>query len=201
LIVTQKDLQSPKAQGFMFRFGANTSGKPIAVTDGAYGNGRVADKVAGVMIYVKKTPPTLDPDVGLMLDGVEQRGVPYYGDPIRGGVRIYLDDKLAAIIKRQELDPKQATKDKDGALWWKLADFFTARGVDTKQVVEAWVIRDELRKEKLPAAALASLTFSASAQAHGGVVLGDGRIVAKAIALHTRAIRSDEIPVITPDDE
>ena len=117
------------------------------------------------------------------------------------GSAIYLDDKLAAIIKRQELDAKKATKGPDGDLHWKLSDVLTAQGVDTSKVVEMWVIRDELRHEKFPAADLATITFSASSQAKGGVFLSDKKIRANAIALHTRAIQPDEIPVVTPDDE
>lgn len=204
LIVTQKDLQRPDTDGFMFRFGANTEGKAIAVTPGRYGNGNVADKVASVMIYVKKKPPTLVPREGFVLDGDPVEGVPYYGEPIRGGIRIYLDNKLATIIKRQELDPKKATKGADGQLRWKLADVFSAGGVDTSKVVEAWVIRDERRAEKFPAAELAGMTFAATAKAKtkgGGIWLTDKSIRANALALHTKAVTPAELPQITPDDE
>jgi hypothetical protein len=132
---------------------------------------------------------------------VRCRRAPYYGEPIRGGIRIYVDDKLAAIIKRQELDPKQATTGPDGELHWKLSDVFAAQGVDTKKVVEAWVIHNERRGEKFPVAELASLTFAASSQAKGGILLGDKKIRANALALHSRALKPEEIPQPTPDDE
>jgi hypothetical protein len=201
LIATTKDLVGPHANKFMFRFGNNTGGKAIPAAPGEFGNGKVSDKISAVMVYMKKKPPTLIRNQGLELDGQMQTGVPYYGEPLRGGVRIYLDDKLAAIIKRQELDPKKATKGKDGELRWKLADFFTSKGVDTSKVVEAWVIRDERRKEKFPAADLSTIEFTASAQAHGGVKLTNNMIQANSIALHTRAIRQDEIPQQTEWDE
>ena len=200
-IATGKDLQTKEADGFMFRFGGNVYGKPIPQVPFNFGNGKTHDKLVGVMIYIKKKPPKLIRNEGLELDGVMQTGVPYYGEPLRGGIRIYLDDKLAAIIKRQELDAKKATQGSDGELHWKLADVLKAQGVDTSKVVEMWVIRDELRKEKFPAADLATLTFSASSQAKGGVFLSDKKIRASSIALHTRALQPDEIPAITPDDE
>lgn len=201
LIATRKDLLSKASDEFLFRFGGNVYGKPIPHIPPGFGNGKTHDKLTGVMIYIKKKPPKLIRNEGLELDGVMQTGVPYYGEPLRGGVRVYLDDKLAAIIKRQELDAKKATQGTDGELHWKLADVLTAQGVDTSKVVEAWVIRDDLRKEKFSAAELPTLTFSASSQAKGGVMLTDKNIKANAIALHTRALRPDEIPAITPDDE
>lgn len=201
LIVTGRDLRSPAADQFWFWFGANTSGKPLPHAPARFGNGRTADKISGVMVYIDKKPPTLVENDGLYLDGVEQTGVPYYGEPIRGGVRIYLDDKLATILKRQELDPKLATSGPDGEPRWKLADFLTGHGVDLGHVVELWTIRGEQRSEKLSAAELATLTFEASAQSKGGVLLGDKRVLANAIALHTRALGPEDLPLPEQADE
>jgi len=201
LIATGADLQGPLANEFMFRFGTNTGGKAIPHAPGNFGNGKTADKITAVMVYQTKKPPKLIRNEGLELDGQLQTGVPYYGDPIRGGIRIYLDDKLAAIIKRQELDAKKATTGKDGELNFKLADVFAAQGVDTKKVVEVWVIRDERWEEKIPGSELPTLTFSANSQAHGGVLLGDKKYRANAIALHTRPIADTEIPKPTEHDD
>lgn len=201
LIVTGKDLQSPAASDFWFWFGANTSGKPIPHAPENFGNGRIADKISSVMVYIDKKPPTLVENEGLFLDGVEQTGVPYYGDPIRGGVRIYLDDQLATIIKRQELDPKQATKGPDGEPQWKLADFLTSHGVTWKRAVELWVIRDEKRSEKFSAAELSTMMFEASSQSKGGVLLGDKQVLANVIAMHTRHLTPQDLPIPEQDDE
>jgi hypothetical protein len=201
LIATQKDLAGPHVDKFMFRFGANTGGKAIVAAPGEFGNGKTSDKLSAVMIYIDKKPPVLIRNQGLELDGVMQTGVPYYGEPIRGGVRIYLDDKLAGIIKRQELDPKKATKGADGELRWKLADVFAAQGIDASKVVEAWLVRDELRERKLPGDSLATMMFSASAQAHGGIQLTEEKLKANALALHTRPLKQDEIPKVTEWDE
>ena len=200
-IVKRKDLLSKAADEFMFRFGASVSGKALPHFPEGFGNGKTPDKIAGVMVYIKKKPPRLVRNVGFELDGVIQEGVPYYGEPIRGGIRIYLDDKLAAIIKRQELDVKAATKDASGEYVWKLADVLAAQGADTSKVVEMWAIRGERRAEKWSGAELATMTFRASAQAKGGVLLGDDQVLANAVALHTRPIDPSELPVVTPDDE
>jgi hypothetical protein len=201
LIVTGRDLQSPAAADFWFWFGGNTTGKPIPHAPSNFGNGRVADKINSVMVYVEKKPPTLDPEEGMFLDGVEQTGVPYYGEPVRGGVRVYLDDKLATIIKRQELDPKQATKGADGEPRWRLADFLTGHGVDVKRAVELWVVRGDQRSEKFSAAELATMTFEAGSQSKGGILLGDKQVLANALALHSRHLRPEDMPVPEQPDE
>jgi hypothetical protein len=132
--------------------------------------------------------------------------VPYYGEPIRGGIRVYLDNRLAAIIKRQELDPKKATKAANGELEWKLGEFLSSQGVDTSKVAEMWVVRDEYRKEKFAGADIAGLMFQASAQARGGVLLhgaeANGDLIrANAIALHTKPVAPEDMPFATPDDD
>ena len=201
LIVTGKDLQSPAANEFWFWFGANTSGKALPHAPENFGNGRIADKISSVMVYIDKKPPTLVEDEGLFLDGVEQTGVPYYGEPVRGGIRVYLDDKLATVIKRQDLDPKQTTKGADGEPQWKLTDFLAGHGVDTKHVVEMWAIRGDIRTQKFSAAELATMTFEAGSQSKGGVLLGDKQVVANVIALHSRALKPEDMPVPEQDDE
>jgi hypothetical protein len=200
IAVTGADLLGPASSEFMFRFGNLVAGKPIPHVPPNYGNGKQPDKINGVMIYIDKRPPVITRD-GIELDGVPQTGVPYYGEPLRGGVRIYLDDRLVAIIKRQDLDVKKATTSADGELHWGVGDFVAGSGVDTKKVVEGWVIRDDRRAEHFAWSELAKMTFAASSKAHGGVLLGDKQVLANAIALHTRAIRPDELPVIKPDEE
>jgi hypothetical protein len=201
LIVTGQELRSPAAKDFWFWFGSNTSGKTIPHAPENFGNGRIGDKINGLMVYIDKKPPELVENNGLYLDGVPQEGVPYYGEPIRGGVRVYLDDKLATIIKRQELDPKQATKAADGEPQWGLVEFLTTHGVDTKKVVEMWAVRDEKRSEKFSAAELAKLTFAANSQSKGGVLLGDQRVRANVIALHTRSLKPEDLPLPEQPDE
>jgi hypothetical protein len=201
LIVTGKELQLPAANEFWFWFGANTSGKPIPHAAQNYGNGRIGDKVNAVMVYIDKKPPTLVDGDGLYLDGVPQTGVPYYGEPIRGGVRVYLDDKLATIIKRQDLDPKKATTTADGTPQWALAGFLAEHGVDTSHVVEMWTIRGEKRSEKFSGAELGKMMFQASSQSKGGVLVGDQLVLANVLALHTRALKPDDMPLPEQPDE
>jgi hypothetical protein len=200
IVATRADLLSPAAKEFMFRFGTDVAGKALPHVPLHFGNGMSPDKISAVMIYVDKQPPTLAAD-GFVLDGKSVDGVPYYGEPIRGGVRIYLDDRLATIIKRAELDPKAATAGPDGELRWPLAAFLKSKGVDASHVVEGYVIRDERRKEKLAADQLAAIYFTTNAQAKGGVMLGDQKLVTNALALHTRALAPSELPIVLPEEE
>ncbi len=199
IAVTSKDLLSPAANDFLFHFGSDISGKPIPHVPPNFGNRMQPDKINGVLIYIDRKPPTITRD-GIELDGIPQDGVPYYGEPLRGGIRIYLDDHLAAIIKRQELDPKKATQTPDGELHWSLAQFLADKGVDTSKIVEGWVIREALRREEIPWKDLSKMTFSAGDRAHGGILLGDQNYQTHVLALHTRAIRRDELPVIHDDE-
>lgn len=201
VVATGKDLQSPLAKSFLFHFGGSVYGKAIPNVPGGFGGGSPPDKIAAITIYIEKEPPKLVPDVGFVLGNDPQYGVPYFGDPMRGGIRIYLDDRYAAIIKRQDLEPAKAIKSADGEPSWSLPALLAAQGADTSKVVELWVIRDGRRAEKLSKDELATLTFRANAQAKGGVLLGEQKLRANAIALHTRAVKPDELPVITPDDE
>lgn len=204
VVATGKDLLSKKADEFRFRFGGNTFGKAIPRVQNDFGNGKSPDKIASVMIYIDKKPPTLVRNEGLYLDGVLQEGVPYYGEPVRGGVRVYIDDRLAAIIKRQDLDVSKATKLADGELHWKLADVLASQGAKLDKQLELYTIRDELRQDKpLTPEQFNTITFSASSQAKGGILLDvDGKQVrANALAFHSRHLSPDEIPVVTKDDE
>lgn len=200
VVATGKDLQTKQAEQFMFRFGMDVAGKALPWVPEGFGNGKTPDKIAGVMIYIKRKPPTVTRE-GVVLDGQPVTNVPYYGDPIRGGIRVYLDDKLAAIIKRQELDPKQATKSPTGELTWSFGEFLKSKGVDSSKIVEGWVIRDERRAEKLPWPELEKMMFGASSQAKGGIALGDKKLRANAIALHTRPVKNEELPVILEEEE
>ena len=200
VVATGKDLMTKQAEQFMFRFGMDVAGKAMPWVPEGFGNGKTPDKIAGIMIYIDRKAPTVTRE-GIELDGKEVTGVPYYGDPIRGGIRVYLDDRLAAIIKRQELDPKAATKTPTGDLEWTFGEWLKSKGVDGSKLVEGWVIRDDRRHEKIAWSELAQMKFQASSQAKGGVLLGANKLRANVIALHSRPIAKEELPVVLPEEE
>ena len=200
VVATGKDLMSKQAEKFMFRFGMDIGGKAMPWVPEGFGNGKTPDKISGVMIYIDRKAPTVTRE-GIELDGQEVNGVPYYGEPIRGGIRVYLDDRLAAIIKRQELDPKKATQLPTGELAWNFGEWLKSKGVDSSKVVEGWLIRDEKRAEKIPFAELEKMSFAASSQAKGGIMVGDKKLRAASIALHTRQVKDSELPVILEEEK
>ena len=194
VVATGKDLRSRAAENFQFRFGATWSGKALPSVPPKFGNGRKPDKIAAVTIYVDKTPPRLDPKLGFILDGQVVDGIPYFGEPLRGGVRVYLDDRLAAYIKRQDLPVARATKDANGDLVWKLYDVLALQGVATDKIVEAWIVRDNKRQERLTKDELAAITFTAGSRARGKILLGPKELPAKSLMLHTRPVDPAQLP-------
>ena len=200
IVATGAQLRSKAGRELTFRFGADVGGKAIPSAPEGFGNGRSPDKISSVMVYVKRTPPKLVPNDGFYLDGEKISGVPYYGEPLRGGVRVYLDNQMVAVIKRQELKPELAEKLPDGTLRWKLHDFLKSVGIDDAGATQAWIIRDERREEQLPAAEVAEATFEAASQAHGEVLIGKGKLRAQALALHRKPLAQTDLPVILDDE-
>lgn len=198
VVATGKDLTSKEAEGFQFRFGGMVSGKGIPVVPDGFGNGKTPDKISSVMIYVEKKPPVLEHNVGLVLDGVVQQGVPYFGTPLRGGVRVYLDDRFVAYIKRQDLP--EAPKNAEGEPAWKLFDYLRARGVNVDTVVEGWVVRQEKWQEKLGRSDLETISFTASAQAKGHLELGPQKVKAQALVLRSKPVAVAEVPAPDPEE-
>jgi hypothetical protein len=197
IIASGADLASKEAKGFMFRFGGEVWGKPIPQVPEGFGNGKTPDKITAVMIYVEKKPPELVRNVGLVLDGQVQTNVPYYGEPLRGGIRLYLDDKMAVWLKRRVLAEQKADHGR------KIFDILAEQGVDTSKIVEAYVIRGERREEKLSRAELENATLEASAQSKGELLLVSGgkQYRVQVLALHTRRLAAKELPVITGDED
>jgi len=198
IVAHRKDLLSKEADGFGFRFAGMVSGKPIPTVPEGFGNGVTPDKLSGVMIYIDKKAPELVRNEGLFLDGELQEGVPYFGTPLRGGVRVYLDDRLVAYVKRQDLPV--APKNAAGEPEWKLFDYLRARGVNVDTVVEGWVVRQEKWQEKFQRADLDAMTFTASAQAKGHLELGAAKVKAQAIILRSHPVAMADVPAPDPEE-
>jgi hypothetical protein len=199
VIASGKELRSKKGQELMFRFGGSTGGKAIPVIPEDFGNGKHGDKLAAVMVYINKKPPVLVEDEGLQLDGKDVDGIPYYGEPMRGGVRVYANDLLQMQLKRQGLRDLPADVGSDGKQQWKLWKVLEARGIDTTKIAEGWVIADERRKQKFSRAELEQLTFEMNDR--NEILVGPAKIAANALALHDHALKPDELPQIRPGEE
>jgi hypothetical protein len=190
-----------RGRDFLFHFGGDVSGKAIPAVPPHFGNGKSPDKITAVMVYVARKPPTLVWNVGLELDGKVVTDVPYHGEPLRGGVRVYFDDRLAAVIKRKLLPRAQAEPASDGRLRWKLFPWLESQGVDTGKIVEAWLVRAERRTQRLSRAQLVDATFESTGDGSSGSMLfGADRLPANALALHSRPVQPAELPRILPDE-
>ncbi|MEZ4404209.1 MAG: hypothetical protein R3B06_29575 [Kofleriaceae bacterium] len=204
IVVTGKALASKAADEFYFRFAGIVSGKALPSLPAGLANGTSPDKISALMIYVDKEPPVLERNVGLVLDGEVQSGVPYFGTPLRGGVRVYKDDRLVVYIKRQDLPVAEANTS-SGEPQWQLFPYLQARGVETADLAEAWVVRDEKWEERFDRAQLQGLWFGASAQAKGHIELADpnhpGQVIkAQALILRTSPLPPAEKPAPDPEE-
>lgn len=200
IIASGKELRSQKGRDLMFRFGGVVGGKPIPVVPDGFGNGVMPDKMAAMMVYIDKKPPVLDGDNGLQLDGKPVDGVAYFGDPLRGGVRVYVDDRLSLDIKQQLLQEAPAESAPDGSKRWKLTAILKQNGVDLSKIKEAWAIADERRKQKFTRAELDALTFTMNPNQKNEILVGDGKLRVAALALHSHELAPSELPQIRPDE-
>ena len=191
IVVSGAELRR-RGRDFLFRFSGEVEGKPIPIVPPRFGNRRSPDRITGVLAYVDKKPPRLVPDEGFELDGRIITDIPYRGEPLSGGVRVYLNDRLAMVIKRRNLG--------DG-LRFSLASQLESHGIDTKKVAEAWAIHRDRRVERFTPEQLQALFFKMIEGRQGELLLGDRDLPASAIALHEVAIDPEQLPKVLSEEE
>ncbi|HEU5060101.1 MAG TPA: hypothetical protein VFU21_26395 [Kofleriaceae bacterium] len=168
-------------------FGRETSGKPLIYFPADLETNTTFDHVSAVAVYVARKPPAVSPDGEVLLGGQPVSGIPYHGEPLRGGIRVYKDDQLAAWIKRRLLEGDERVTERVGdEVRFKLVPYLASLGVTTADVVRAHAVFDERRVLTLGQAELASQYFTASAQAQGHILLGAGKQPIQALELYTR---------------
>ncbi len=199
LIVSGAELRSKTGKELMFRFGSITGGKALPVIPADFGNRQHFDKISSVMVYIDKKPPTLDEE-GLVLDGKELEGVAYYGEPMRGGMRIYDDDRLAAQVKKKMLDELQPVGRDHGLARYSLAALLAHAGIDASKVVEGWVIASERRTRKLSHDEIMRLTVAMGDRHRNEFTLGSEKLEGESLALHSRHLTAADMPQILPDE-
>ncbi len=172
IVLTRDDL-AQHADDLLFKFAGDTFGKPIPMIRGIK-VGTSFDDLIAMTIYVDRKPPSLTADQTLELDGVPVRGIPYHGEPLRNGVRVYVDDRLAMVLKRNELATSTTGR-------FHLAEVLERNGVATTTLARAELIYDEARTATL---AFADLDFGF--QNTGAIAIGKDAAPAEAIALYTR---------------
>ena len=201
IIASGAELRSKNGQGFMFRFGSNVGGKPIPVVPPNFGNHYMPDKIAVVMVYIDKKPPELVQGEGLVLDGKPVDGVAYFGEPIRGGIRLYVDDRMAVQVKQvvlRALKPKEVGE--HGLARYALLPLLESRGVETSKLVDGVIIADEEWKRRLTRAELERATVAMGDRHVNEVAIDGQKFNAQAVALHSHQLSDDEMPHIRPDE-
>jgi hypothetical protein len=173
IVLTREDLRS-HPDSVLFKFAGENFGKPIPIVRDIAVGTRFDDLVA-LTIYVKRKPPTLTKEHTLTLEGIPVRGIPYHGDPIREGVRVYVDNRLATTLKRNQLAA-------GGESRWNLTTILERQGVTTKQLARMELIHNDARTTKL---AWNQLEFAFNAAASGEIILGDRALPAHSLALYT----------------
>lgn len=139
------------------------------------------DLVADVAIYVAKKPPAWSQELNTLVDDKGQpiEGIPYSRDDGKRGVRIDVDGRLVAKIKRNLLEgnvepiaggaPNEAPR-------YRALDFLASRGVKLDQIRGIDLLVREERVIRLSAEEVAGgLTFSAAKQRHGEMMFYFGK--------------------------
>ncbi|MHC4831615.1 MAG: hypothetical protein ACYTFT_14875, partial [Planctomycetota bacterium] len=182
IAVVVKGDQLRSRADFGFRFGTDVQGKPIPACPLNIADGNCPDNIRSVTVYLDKKPPTRKG--GYFYTGDKRiLGIPYYGEPMRGGIRVYMDGPLVAQIKRRKLkDESLKAPSTDGKTHWKFFAFLKTQGVDTDKIQEAWIINDNRRKHRLTRAELVDATFTAASQRKGRILFGAKKYETKAIA-------------------
>lgn len=200
VIITGAELRKHTDE-LTFRFGTGTQGKPIPNCMVMLKDGKCPDNMVALAVYVKKTPPTRKGRT-FYVDGEAVVGLPYYGEPARGGIRVYLDGRMATRIKRRLLEGDESLRvvAEDDSVHWKFFAFLQSQGVKTEEIAEAWIIHKNVRVRRLSREELESATFTANPQGKGEILFGDERIPTNSIALHTRPVAESDLPVILPEE-
>jgi len=137
------------------------------------------DKVQAVAIYVEKKPPRWDRGKWGLVDdeGVKYEGIPYAESRLKGGVRIYLDGRIAHLLKRnrtfeRKIEPARIA---DGVPIFGMFDYLDEVGIAARRVTAIEFLAENqvaLRLEgRTLAAERAKLELSAPPQSSGRVLV------------------------------
>jgi hypothetical protein len=143
------------------------------------------DRYAAVSVFIDKPPLKLDEHNNPFINDVEVNGIPYHGTPERGGFRVYVDYKLAMVVKRNELGKVgQLAPDR-----WNLMKLLEARGTKVAPVAGDLVVANglvEQKRDRLDAAYVHELEIGVNPQASGTMLLGKDNRPATALHLYTQ---------------
>ena len=154
------------------------------------------DRYAAVSVFIDKPPLKLDVHNNPFIDGVEVNGIPYHGTPERGGFRVYVDYKLAMVVKRNELGAVGRVADTR----WDLMKLLASRGVKVQPVAGDLVLSQglvEQRRDRIDEDYVKNLEVGVNSQASGTLLVGKDDRPATALHLYTRG----HVPPVLPMPE
>lgn len=149
------------------------------------------DRYVAVSVFIDKPPLELDRHNNPHINGQEVFGIPYYGTPLRGGFRVYVDNKLVTIIKRNELSKVGRTnldKPKDPPEW-DLLKLLQSQGIEVEPVAgDVVVAKDRIQQSRtrLDEAYVKGLRFKQESESSGGLLIGKDGLAATALHLYTK---------------
>jgi hypothetical protein len=136
------------ADRLKFSFTRETSGKARFHWPGhGFRSNDSIDLITNVAIYVKKKPPVWNQrEYGFEdEDGDEIEGIPYTQTEMRGGTRVYVNDRLAGSIKRNLLSGELAVpgSEAQGELRYSLKKALKTFSVDLRSARTLELIDDD----------------------------------------------------------
>jgi len=169
------------ADGIQFDFTGNDMSKTRFYWPPTMKTNTMYDRYAAVSVFIDKPPVTLDVHNNPFIDGVEVNGIPYHGTPERGGFRVYVDNKLALVIKRNELgmQGRMNPEDTTGEPRWSVQKLLAARGIDVQPVAGDYAISQNLmtqKRQRLDEATVKDLEFTAPSNSSGGFAFGKDKL-------------------------
>lgn len=133
------------------------------------------DRYAAISVIVDKPKPTTNWENDVLIDGVVAEGIPYYGQPLRGGIRVYTDGALAFVIKRNALGDEGRIA--PGTDEWSIAKLLAARGIDAERFGAMDVVDYAQITHRYDDAVIEQRTFKTDQEAQGAILLDDGKKV------------------------
>jgi hypothetical protein len=187
-VITGKELRKNRDKLF-FNFTREFFGKPRVEWGTEIETNNTVDVVSDLAIYIHKKPPRWDRSLWALIDdqGNEVEGIPYLKEEPKNGVRVNVDGRLVARIKRNLLEGNvPAIDEKDGEPRYSLAAFLDAAKIGAAVRSVDLVTRDE-RVVHVPPEELRDVSFSAARHQHGAMMMYFGAHFVPAIAINLYA--------------
>jgi hypothetical protein len=163
----------------LFSFTRGDQGKMRMHWNGDVGVSDSIDKVQAVAVYVRRRPPRWDRGKWSLVDdeGVAFEGIPYAESPLKGGVRIYLDGRIAHVFKRKRIFERKIAPARmiDGAPAFGMFAYLDEMGVGARPVVAMELLDENRVALRLDGSSLRNqretIELSAPPQSSGRIVV------------------------------